>query len=102
MTEQKYTGKTLQPQGTTVREDAKTAWRWVEQSANGDTKAFGRLYESHYQEVYRYIRRRTATTELAEDLTQDTFVRAMRATHRVADRGVPVAAWLQTIARNLV
>ncbi|MGN6607705.1 MAG: RNA polymerase sigma factor [Jatrophihabitans sp.] len=78
------------------------AWSWVHAAAAGDSAAFGRLYEEYAGEIHRFVRRRTISAELAEDLTQDTFVRALRAIGTVTDQGRPVAAWLVTIARNLI
>ncbi len=46
----------------------------VETSANGDAEGFKRLYDHLVDKVYNYLRYRTATPEVAEDLTQDAFV----------------------------
>jgi RNA polymerase sigma-70 factor, ECF subfamily len=46
----------------------------VESSAKGDAESYGRLYEHLIDRVYRYLRFRTATEEIATDLAQDTFI----------------------------
>jgi RNA polymerase sigma-70 factor (TIGR02952 family) len=68
----------------------------------GDTDAFGTLYDRYVDLVYRYIYFRVGSHQLAEDLTSETFLRALR---RIADftwQGRDFGAWLVTIARNLV
>lgn len=68
----------------------------------GDTDAFGTLYDRYVDLVYRYIYYRVGSHPLAEDLTSETFLRALR---RIADftwQGRDFGAWLVTIARNLV
>lgn len=46
----------------------------AEGSAKGDAHAFEALYEHLVDRLYAYIRSRTATDEIATDLTQDAFV----------------------------
>jgi RNA polymerase sigma-70 factor (ECF subfamily) len=55
------------------------------------------VYEAHYQVVYRAVRGVVLDADLAEDVTQDAFVKAYRARHRYAPTG-PVEAWLCRIA----
>ncbi|MEV8600493.1 sigma-70 family RNA polymerase sigma factor [Streptomyces griseoviridis] len=72
-------------------------------AAAGDRDAFGTLYNEHRDMVFHYLHRRTGNWALAEDLTQDTFVRALKhvSTFSQDRAGGGVAAWLHTIARNL-
>src|SRR4029453_14176985 len=51
-------------------------------------------------EIYRYIRRVTARPTEAEDLSQETFLRAYRA-YRTLGPGANVRGWLFAIATNL-
>lgn len=46
----------------------------VEESAEGSTTKFKELYEHLAQRVFGYVRFRTNTEDIAEDLTQDVFV----------------------------
>ncbi|MDP4500716.1 sigma-70 family RNA polymerase sigma factor [Nonomuraea turcica] len=69
---------------------------------DGCTESFGTLYDRYVDLVYRYIYFRVGSHQLAEDLTSETFLRALR---RIADftwQGRDFGAWLVTIARNLV
>jgi len=54
----------------------------------------------HQAEVWRYLRFLGASAELADDLTQETFLQFLRAPYE--DRGLLArGAWLRTVARNL-
>ena len=73
----------------------------VELARSGDAEAFGLLYDHYQPQVYRFLYYRTRSVPLAEDLTAETFFRALR---RMADfrwQGKDFGAWLMTIARNL-
>lgn len=59
-----------------------------------------RVIEAHYEDVYAYCRRRAASLQDAQDLTQDVFLRFFRASSRYRDEGKPLALLL-TIARNV-
>ena len=50
----------------------------VELAQGGDADAFGLLYERYVDLVYRYIYVRVGSRHLAEDLTSETFIRALR------------------------
>ncbi len=71
-------------------------------AAQGDTEAFGVLYDRHVGRIYNYIYYRTGNQRDAEDLTSRVFTRAMRHITNYQDRGVPFTAWLYRIAHNLV
>ena len=73
----------------------------VELARSGDAEAFGQLYDHYHRSVYRFLYYRTRSTTLAEDLTSDTFVRALRAMGGFRWQGKDFGAWLMTIARNL-
>jgi RNA polymerase sigma factor (sigma-70 family) len=61
---------------------------------------FERFYESHSGEVLAFLRRR-AGRERADDLFQETFLRALRAYGRL-EHGEHLRAWVLTIAANAV
>ncbi|MDN5915122.1 MAG: RNA polymerase sigma factor [Pseudonocardia sp.] len=69
---------------------------------DGDPAAFGELFAAYQHQVLGYVRSLVGDPGLAEDLTQDTFVCALRGIGSVHDQGRGVAGWLFTIARNLV
>jgi RNA polymerase sigma-70 factor (ECF subfamily) len=61
---------------------------------------FRQLYDQEYHSVYRSIRAVVMDSAAAEDLTQETFVRAYRARHRYTPTAPP-GAWLRRIGINL-
>jgi RNA polymerase sigma-70 factor (ECF subfamily) len=78
------------------------AWALVHSAQQGDTSAFGSLYDRYVDVVYRYVLFRVGDRELAEDVTSETFLRALRRIGSVSYQGRDVGAWFVTIARNLV
>lgn len=73
----------------------------IERSSRGDRQAFGKLYEKHALRVFRHAYFLTGDPVLAEDLTAQTFLKALEAIPRYEQRGVPFIAWLLRIAGNL-
>lgn len=68
----------------------------------GDREAFDTLYESHLTPVYRYVYVRVRNKEDAEDIVQDTFMKAYQALERYEVTGDNFFPYLFTIARNLL
>lgn len=46
--------------------------------AKSDPEAFGQLYDIYFPRIYSYIYRRTRDQPVAEDLTSETFFKALR------------------------
>lgn len=65
------------------------------------TNTLDNLYRAHVAEVYRYAYAMLGNRADAEDVTQTTFVNALRALERGESPGKP-SNWLITIAHNLV
>ena len=74
----------------------------VTRAQAGDGEAFGELYDRYCQVVYRYVAYRCGNPTLAEDLTSETFLRALRRISSYTWQGRDFGAWLVTIARNLL
>jgi RNA polymerase sigma-70 factor, ECF subfamily len=74
----------------------------VHSAQQGDTSAFAKLYDRYVDVVFRYVLFRVGDRELAEDVTSETFLRALRRITSVSYQGRDVGAWFVTIARNLV
>lgn len=73
----------------------------VARSRAGDNLAIGQLYDETFPCVYQFAARITATREDAEDVTAETYERALRNLHRYEAEQGPIAAWLCGIARNV-
>jgi RNA polymerase sigma-70 factor (ECF subfamily) len=69
-------------------------------AAKADPRHFAILYERYFADVYRFLYRRAAHRELAADLTQQTFLKALAALSGYTSRGLPFRAWLYRIALN--
>jgi RNA polymerase sigma-70 factor (ECF subfamily) len=79
-----------------------TVMEIVKRAQGGDAEAFGELYDRYVDVVYRYVQYRVANAALAEDLTSETFLRALRRISSYTWQGRDFGAWLVTIARNLI
>jgi len=65
-----------------------------------DAERFDALVAAHHGEIYRYLLRATSRQSEADDLAQDTLLRAYRA-HRGLPPDANARAWLFTIASNV-
>ncbi len=74
----------------------------VQRAQTGDADAFGELYDRYVDVVYRYVYYRVGSAQVAEDLTSETFLRALRRISSFTWQGRDVGAWFVTIARNLI
>lgn len=63
---------------------------------------FTRIYDDEVWHVYGFFGYRVRSRELAEDLTQTTFERALKAWSRFDPARAGVRTWLLSIARNLL
>lgn len=71
--------------------------------ANGDNAAFDVLLNRHQKGVFNYIRHTVKDVDLANDLFQETFVKAITTIRqgRYEDNG-KFGAWLNRVAHNLI
>jgi RNA polymerase sigma-70 factor (ECF subfamily) len=65
-------------------------------------ESFAALYDEHVERVYGFFGYRLGSREDAEDLTQATFERALKAWRRFDPERASAATWLLAIARNLL
>ena len=71
----------------------------VRASLGGDLQAFERLVERHRDVVFRMAARLVGSDEEAEDVTQDTFLRAFHRLDRYRGEA-PFRSWLLRIGHN--
>ncbi|MEI6136883.1 MAG: sigma-70 family RNA polymerase sigma factor [Chloroflexota bacterium] len=72
----------------------------VDGARQGDSTAFGALYDRFQPEILRYLTHRVGDPDAAEDLAQQVFLKAWQAIPRYESRGVPFKAWLYRMAHN--
>lgn len=70
----------------------------IDRAIDGDADAFAALYERHVDRVYRHAFYYMGTRTDAEDVAQQTFLRAWQSIGRFRRRDAPILAWFLTIA----
>ena len=73
--------------------------RLIRAAQKGDRPAFAALIEHYWDRLYRWLYRLTHDSHAAEDLTQETFLKAFAGLDRF-QAGTNFAAWLFRIAHN--
>lgn len=61
---------------------------------------FEQVYGKYYPAVYRYLMTLCRDTDMAEELTQETFFKALKSIHRY-DPAQKMLTWLCAIAKNI-
>ena len=80
--------------------------------AQKDPEVFAKLYDEHYPKIFGYILKRVANFEIAQDITSETFFKALKklwqfrwrnisfGVYPVGHRRCSFGAWLYRIANN--
>lgn len=74
----------------------------IYQCQQGELSAFEKLYLNHVKGVYQFIYYKTCRHETTEDLTSNTFIKAMEKIHQYNSNKASFKTWLYQIARNQV
>ena len=74
--------------------------RKLVEQAKDSLKAFDRLYEYYLPRIYGFILNRCRNREVAEDVTSQTFIKAMLKIKTFKFKGYTFGAWLYRIAHN--
>jgi len=77
-------------------------WRDPVERAKTDPAAFAELYDRYSARIFRFVRSRIHDDGLAEDITADVFMSALRGIKSYRDQGRPFSCWLYRIAANAV
>jgi RNA polymerase sigma-70 factor (ECF subfamily) len=75
--------------------------RLLERAQNGDREAFEQIYRQQVGRVHALCWRLTGDADLAEELTQEAFVRAWRKLHLFSARSA-LSTWLHRLTVNVV
>ncbi|HEX7456167.1 MAG TPA: RNA polymerase sigma factor [Candidatus Nanoarchaeia archaeon] len=73
----------------------------IASAQNGNTEAFGEIYDQYIERVYRFVYFKVGRKEIAEDLTQDIFMKALENLGKYRNEG-SFDAWIFAISRNTV
>jgi len=73
----------------------------VASAQNGDAEAFGQIYDQYIERVYRFVYFKVGRKEVAEDLTQNIFMKALENLSKYRNEG-SFNAWVFAISRNTV
>jgi RNA polymerase sigma-70 factor (ECF subfamily) len=76
------------------------AERRLVEASQRDSRRFAELYERYFNRVYAFALTRTGNRAAAEDVTAETFRRALQNLAKFEWRDVPFSAWLFRIASN--
>ncbi len=86
---------TREPESVLPDEEAE----WIRAAQGGDRSAFARLVERYWDRLYRWLFHLTRDRHAAEDLTQETFLRALGAVKSFRP-GSNFRAWVFRIGHN--
>lgn len=90
-----------------LRAEATASSHWDEQdlisrARDKDDGALSEIYERYFDRIFGYVVLRTEDRGEAEDITQEVFLKVLKAIGRYRSTGVPFVAWLYRIARNQI
>jgi RNA polymerase sigma-70 factor, ECF subfamily len=89
------TGDVAEPRPALAREHE----RVTSEGSSGSEWSFDRIYNEYKTPIFNFIYHMVGSRELAEDLTQDTFLKAYKAISRM-DGNLKLSAWLYSIAKH--
>ena len=74
----------------------------IVEQAKYDPNAFGLLYDRYVDRIYRYVCSRVHERCLAEDITEEVFLNALKSMPNYRNTGSCFSAWLYRIAGNAI
>jgi len=86
----------------TTNHDETELTKLVERAVGGDFTAFGELYSIFLDRIYRYVFYQVRDKMTAEDLTEETFLKAWKGVKSYKGNGQSFSSWLFRIAHNCV
>jgi RNA polymerase sigma-70 factor (ECF subfamily) len=89
------TTKASSPPKTSLEEE-------MVKAAQKNIQAFEKLYDKHYEEIFRYVYQRVSGKDEAFDITSQIFIKAMTNIDKFKFKGFPFSSWLYRIAKSEV
>lgn len=74
----------------------------IDRAQKGDKDAYGQIYKLFYKRIYRYCQFNINRIEIAQDICQETFLRAWKSLSNFSQRSGSFQAYLFKIAHNLI
>lgn len=68
--------------------------------AQKESEAFAKLYDKYYPQIFGYILKRVANLEIAQDVTSETFLKALKNLWKFRWKNISISSWLYRIANN--
>lgn len=76
--------------------------QYIRRVQAGDVDAFGYVYDTYIDHIYRFVFFKTHHPQLAEDLTSEIFLKALSRIHTYVPSRGSFRTWLYRLARNMV
>jgi len=89
-------------QAATETRDQLRVIELVDRAASGNSKAFGELYSLYLDRIYRYVFYKVRNEMIAEDITEEVFIKAWRSISSCKGKGRTFLPWLYRVAHNQV
>ena len=68
--------------------------------AQREPETFAKLYDKYYPQIFGYILKRVVDLEIAQDVTSETFFKALKNLWKFRWKNLSFSAWLYRIANN--
>ncbi|PIR68591.1 hypothetical protein COU49_00335 [Candidatus Nomurabacteria bacterium CG10_big_fil_rev_8_21_14_0_10_35_16] len=78
----------------------KSEERELIQQAKKDPEAFGAIFDAYYDQIFGYVLKRVGDVHLSQDITADTFFKALDRLWQFRWRNISILSWLYRIATN--
>jgi len=72
----------------------------IERCQKGNIGEFATLYENYFEKIYRFVCYRIRDKQIAEDITSQTFLKALKGISRFSAEKGNFSSWIYRIAHN--
>lgn len=72
----------------------------IKKCQNGSLESFGPLYDKYIKKIYKYLYYRVPDKDVAEDISSQSFIKALKAINTYNEDKGTFSAWLYRIAKN--
>ncbi|NIR51121.1 RNA polymerase sigma factor [candidate division KSB1 bacterium] len=86
-------------QNSKIQRDPPEELTWIEQTRE-NPNAFQPIFDKYHDVIFNYVLRRTGNPNLAQDITANTFLKAINHLKDFTWQGVSLSSWLYRIATN--